>query len=682
MMNLLTSIANKVIGPVLCGLALGFHGHLMAEDLPESHDPPINNKWMPTARGGQFKDLILPIPIINRLTSEGIWGNSNVLPRDIENGMESNDFFFWGGNPVKNDDGRYHIITDRWPAANKFSPGWHKSEGVHYVSEHPIGPYKFTHVIGTMHNSETIRLPDGTYAVSGMQNQVYLADKMEGPWNKAGKIALDTNGFRPPGNLGANVTYTLRPDGSIVAFRKIGDFTVSNTGIQGPFKIIAKDTFDSNEGYAEDPVIWRSRHQYHVIYNKALLERSLYMRSLNGIDWKNEYGYPYLAGGELSYTDGTTNKWHEMERPKIIRDDLGRASHLCVGVTDYIRNKSNIPQHGSKSLIIPLQKERLISILSEQPITDKTKQIQLKIESEAGFDATKDINVESLRFGSDSLVNFEGGCVPIDSKVDGENLIVTFNGEHGLTHHDFDFKLLGRGKDNSLIFGYALLPGKSPTAATLILAPLQFDTSGNKPLLTSKVENYGHSDSKPQEIYLCRNVKGVEKREIVQYIKIPALKPYQSHVISEEITEIDRNKFFYQLIVPGSPQEYWNRVDISNPSVTYKGDWQTVVGTEGVFMNSEVTSVKSGDRVTFTFEGTRAIVYGRILSRGAYTMKATLDGEDLGKILASFQDINSAKILLTPLLKDGPHTLVLENTGKNPVFLNSFAYESIKNIRR
>jgi hypothetical protein len=231
----------------LCALVLG--SSLPAEDELEPHDPPINNKWMPTARGGQFKDLILPTPIIHRLTAEGVWGHPNVLPRDIENGMESMDYHFWGGNPIKNDDGRYHIITDRWPAENKFSPGWQKSEGAHYVSDTPLGPYKPSGVVvGTMHNSETIRLPDGNYAVSGMQNQAYLADKMEGPWKKAGKIEMDPNGFREPGNLGPNITYELRPDGSIAAFRKNGDFTVSNTGITGPFKIIAVDAYESNDG--------------------------------------------------------------------------------------------------------------------------------------------------------------------------------------------------------------------------------------------------------------------------------------------------------------------------------------------------------------------------------------------------------------------------------------------------
>jgi hypothetical protein len=99
-------------------------------------------------------------------------------------------------------------------------------------------------------------------------------------------------------------------------------------------------------------------------------------------------------------------------------------------------------------------------------------------------------------------------------------------------------------------------------------------------------------------------------------------------------------------------------------------------------MNSEITTKEPGDRITFTFDGTRAIVYGRVSKRGAYTMNATLDGENLGPIRASFHDCNSVKILQTPLLKDGKHTLVLENTGKSPVYINSFAYESVNNLHR
>ena len=35
-------------------------------------------------RGGQFKDLILPVPIVDGLESEAIWGCDKVLPRDTD----------------------------------------------------------------------------------------------------------------------------------------------------------------------------------------------------------------------------------------------------------------------------------------------------------------------------------------------------------------------------------------------------------------------------------------------------------------------------------------------------------------------------------------------------------------------------------------------------------------------
>ena len=446
--------------------------------------------------------------------------------------------------------------------------------------------------------------------------------------------------------------------------------------------MVAINNYDSSDGYGEDPVIWRSRHQYHVIYNKAKLERSLYMRSLNGIDWKNEYGYPYVAGQEHRYTDGTVNKWHELERPKVILDKLGRATHLTMGVTDFVRNDSTMPKYGSKNHIFPLQTEKLISIESSTPITKDTKTIVLKIESEKGFDARTDVKVDSLRFGSDSVVNFGNGCAPVASKVVGSNLLVTFEGVHGLTHHDFDFKLLGLGKDNSLIFGYALLPGKSPTAATLITLPPQFEEDGNKAVLTSVVENYGHSNSVPQQLYLCQNAKGSDKRNLVKNINVPALKPYESFNIREAIPKLDKQNLEYQLIVARSPQEYWRRVDVSDKHIKTTGAWEIVSNTNETFMNSEITTKEMGGTITFTFGGTRAIVYGRTSRSGAYSLKATLDGEDLGPVLASFQDMKDTKVLQTPLLEEGTHTLVLENTGRSPVFLNSFAYESINNLHR
>jgi hypothetical protein len=353
-----------------------------------------------------------------------------------------------------------------------------------------------------------------------------------------------------------------------------------------------------------------------------------------------------------------------------------------MGVTDYHRNQSNLPKYGSKSLIIPLQTEKLISIESSTPITKDTKIIALKIESEKGFDARTDVKVDSLRFGSDSVVNFGKGCVPVASKAVGSSLLVTFEGIHGLTHHDFDFKLLGLTKDDSLIFGYALLPGKSPRDASLITLPPQFEEDGQKAVLTSVVENYGHSNSLPQQVYLCQNAKGADERNLVKKINVPALKPYETFKIREAIPKLDKENLEYQLIVAKSPQEYWRRVDVTDKRVKTKGAWEIVPSTNETFMNSEITTKEKGGTITFTFHGTRAIVYGRTSKSGAYSLKATLDGENLGPVLGSFQDMKDTKVLQTPLLEEGLHTLVLENTGKNAVFLNSFAYESINNLHR
>jgi hypothetical protein len=91
-------------------------------------------------RGGQFKDLILPMPIIDGLESEGIWGNENVVPRDRDNGIEDNEWCYWGGNPILGKDGNYHIAVCRWPEHTGHH-GWFESEVAHCVAENPFGPF-------------------------------------------------------------------------------------------------------------------------------------------------------------------------------------------------------------------------------------------------------------------------------------------------------------------------------------------------------------------------------------------------------------------------------------------------------------------------------------------------------------------------------------------------------------
>ena len=76
-------------------LVASFNGHAQIPDKPDKNFIP----------GGQFKDLVLPMPIHGQLEDKNIWGAENVIPRDIQNGIEDNGWSYWGGNPVREKTG-------------------------------------------------------------------------------------------------------------------------------------------------------------------------------------------------------------------------------------------------------------------------------------------------------------------------------------------------------------------------------------------------------------------------------------------------------------------------------------------------------------------------------------------------------------------------------------------------
>ena len=70
------------------------------------------------------------------------------------------------------------------------------------------------------------------------------------------------------------------------------------------------------------------------------------------------------------YTDGTKNEWYKFERPKILQDEIGRATHLSLALLDTAKgsDKGN-DIHSSKNMILPLVVERRVSMLGKEPIT-------------------------------------------------------------------------------------------------------------------------------------------------------------------------------------------------------------------------------------------------------------------------------------------------------------------------
>ncbi len=62
--------------------------------------------------GVRFMDRFLPIQG-SRLVADS-WGAKGVKLRLADNGIESRIWSFWGGNIVKADDGKYHLMVCGW----------------------------------------------------------------------------------------------------------------------------------------------------------------------------------------------------------------------------------------------------------------------------------------------------------------------------------------------------------------------------------------------------------------------------------------------------------------------------------------------------------------------------------------------------------------------------------------
>jgi len=195
------------------------------------------------------------------------------------------------------------------------------------------------------------------------------------------------------------------------------------------------------------------------------------------------------------------------------------------------------------------------------------------------------------------------------------------------------------------------------------------------------VENAGLSDSEPQDVLLYRY--GKDGRGLIKRIPIPSLKPYQSHKVTYGVDNAGDTE--YELIIPGTPQEYWKTVDISDSSVQFNGDWKfNPKPARACFMGSEKVSETYGDSVTFTFYGTRAVAYGGI-GRKMGTIAVYLDGDFMEKLTCRFNDRSHENLYKTPLLADGKHTLTIKTVkGKGdwngPVTVDSFAFETVRNI--
>ncbi len=322
-------------------------------------------------------DYFLPMEPRGPLASEGVWGDPNVLPRDIHNGLEDvrlENWCYWDGKIVKDDEGRYHIYASRWHHAFTHRTGWKEdSKGIHAVSDHVMGPYEDKGLLwphwqgGKGHNVIGLRMHDGRYATVTSEiteGEVFVSESPDGPFELLGRIKVDFNGFDPAlaryernGRM-ANVKILLRPDGRYMIVPRSTATLISESGILGPYKIMSDRLYDKYpelpQTRNEDPTVWYSGGLYHIVYNHWPTGISYHFTSEDGIHNWTYRGVAFRKEAMVfRYTDGTVNHWEMVERPTAYVED-GHVTHFIFSVID-VKKAEDLgnDNHASKIVVVP-----------------------------------------------------------------------------------------------------------------------------------------------------------------------------------------------------------------------------------------------------------------------------------------------------------------------------------------
>ncbi len=482
-------------------------------------------EWDNLVFGGRFMDRFLFMPDLEGMTSN-IWGAKNVIPRDTNNGIEDAKWSYWGGNTRLMDDGKYHMFVCRWAENSpKGHMEWPKSIVVHTISENRFGPYKVVGEIGKGHNPEWYITKTGKYVIYVI-NGYYVSDDLYGKWEYK-RYDFDKRDRKIIEGL-TNLSFAKREDGSFVMICRGGGVWISKDGLSTWHQVTDKRVYPPVDGHFEDPVIWKTNVQYHLIVNDWYGRIAWHLRSKDGIKWKTNAGEAYLPG-IAKYEDGTDENWFKYERIKMLQDKYGRAIQANFAVIDTLKleDKPN-DNHSSKNIAIPLLKGKLLSVINKKAITNSTKQIKLLIKSEQGFDPYNDLDFETLRFGAPEVVDFGKGSKVKDFKKNKDGVTVIFDANNsGISDDNFAGKLIGKDKKGKLIFGYSQLPGVKYIEPLLSARKPHVKNNGLQ--LEIDIENFGQVSSKKSKLQIFV-ISGNESNEVINTHILP-INPYQKRTL-------------------------------------------------------------------------------------------------------------------------------------------------------
>jgi hypothetical protein len=272
---------------------------------------------------------------------------------------------YWDGKIIKGPDGKYHMFASRWDQSKGMS-GWGKSVAVHAVSDNPTGPYVDKGICypdnqgGKGHNVTAAVLPDGRYAIIVSDTrpaEVFISSSLDGPWAYQGPIAIDPNGYDSSGTR-MNLCLCIRPDGGFLMATRFGIMMLSTSGIMGPYKVQGPRVYQNvsglNNSAREDPCLWFSGGQYHLVVNWYNDRKAYHFTSPDGVtNWKN-MGLAYdPTANFVRYSDGTVNHWYKMERFNVLIEN-GHVTDFTLAVIDVDKSLDlGNDNHGTKVIVIP-----------------------------------------------------------------------------------------------------------------------------------------------------------------------------------------------------------------------------------------------------------------------------------------------------------------------------------------
>ena len=146
-------------------------------------------------------------------------------------------------------------------------------------------------MIGPGHNPEVFILKDRRKVIYVIDHY-YISDSFNGPWEQK-KFDFQPRDRKIIEGL-SNLTFAQREDGSYLMVCRGGGVWFSPNGVTPYYQVSHKRVYPAVEGSFEDPVVWRTNVQYHLIVNDWYGRIAWYLRSKDGIHWKVDTGEAYL----------------------------------------------------------------------------------------------------------------------------------------------------------------------------------------------------------------------------------------------------------------------------------------------------------------------------------------------------------------------------------------------------